>query len=128
MSDAPVNPAAFAGLLAQLGADRHLRGLSSPATARSPAGPAAGPRHRAGQRPPNYAIGSFELTFRTLGATTLRARLTIANFGPSAETLKAPLTGDGNPPVDAQAAVELGEVVTLEFPKPPLARVTCAHL
>lgn len=129
VSDAPANPAAFAGLLTQLVTDRHLARIIV-ASYRTLAPPVP-PRVRAlvvGGGLPNYAIGSFVLTSGTLGATTLRARLTVANFGPAPATLKAAITADGKPATDAQAVVEPGDVATLEFPNLPLARVYQAQL
>ena len=77
---------------------------------------------------PNYAIGAFVLTAGTLGAATVRARLTVANFSPVAATLRAAVIADGKPASDAQALVEPGDVATLEFPNLPLARVYQARL
>ncbi len=129
VSAAPVNPAAFAGLLTQLVTDRHLARIII-ASYRTLAPPVP-PKVRAiatGSGLPNYAIGSFVLTSGTLGATTLRARLTIANFSSAPATLKAAITADGKPASDAQAVVEPGDVATLEFPNLPLARVYQAQL
>jgi hypothetical protein len=129
VSDAPSNPAAFAALLTQLAADRHLthiivasyRIFAPPVPARVRALSFDG-------SPPNYAIGSFVLTAGALGATTVRGRLTVANFSPSAATLKATIAADGKDAAHAEAVAEPGDVATLEFPHLPLARIFRAEL
>jgi hypothetical protein len=130
VSDAPVSPpAAFAGLLTQLAADRHLKQIIVASyRAIAPPVPSQVQALVPGGVIPNYAIGSFALTSSTLGATTLRGRLTVANFSPAPATLKADVTADGKPAADAQALVQPGDVATLEFPNLPLARVYQAQL
>ena len=49
----------------------------------------------AGEPIANYAIGSFALSRESFGAAALHARVTVANFSPSAATLRVTITGDG---------------------------------
>lgn len=129
VSDAPANPAAFAGLLSQLAADRNLartivvsyRAVAAPLPPRVEALVAGGPI-------PNYAISSFVLSSSTLGATTVHGRLTLANFSPTPATLKARISADGKPAANAEAVVGTGDVATLDFPTLPLARIYRAEL
>jgi hypothetical protein len=130
ISDAPSNPAAFSGLVNQLGNDHHLarvfvasyrplaRPLPSQVSALIPASIG----------PPNYAIGSFVLTANTLGASTVQARLSVANFGRSPATLEATISADGKPAGNAQAVVGPGEVATLQYARLPLAQIYQAEL
>ncbi|HLW71614.1 MAG TPA: BatA domain-containing protein [Candidatus Binataceae bacterium] len=127
--DAPGNPAALASLLTQLAADRHLariivasyRPIATPVPARLTPLVVGGPIA-------NYAIGAFALSRDTLGAPTLRAHLTVANFSPAAQTLKVAISGDGKPLTNSQSLVAPGDVVTLEFPNLPPAQVYRAQL
>ncbi len=58
---------------------------------------------------PNYAIGSFVLRRESFGASTLRARLTIANFSSHPDTLEVAISGDGRALSRSQARLEPGE-------------------
>ncbi|MGH7837493.1 MAG: hypothetical protein ACREQC_06655, partial [Candidatus Binataceae bacterium] len=127
--DAPGNPAALASLLTQLAADRHLariivagyRPVAAPAAARITPLVIGGPVG-------NFAIGAFALSRDTLGAPTLRARLTVANFSPAAQTLKVAISADGKPLTNGQSVVAPGDVASLEFPNLPPAQVYRAQL
>jgi Aerotolerance regulator N-terminal len=122
--DAPNDPAALTNLLAQLNADHHI-GRIIYASYRPLAGSAPGRIVAINTGAPiaNYAIGSFSLSRENFGAAALHARMTAANFSPTAQTLEATLTGDGKPAGHAQARVEPGEVATLEFRNLPPAQV-----
>jgi hypothetical protein len=117
-SDAPDNPAALSKLLAQLNSNRGIgriifagyRGIASPVPARVT--PIV-----VGEPVANYAIGGFALGRENLGAAALHARLTVANFSPTAQTLRITITGDGKIAGKAETHVAPGEAAGLEFPR-----------
>jgi hypothetical protein len=127
--DAPDNPAALASLVTRLAADRHLariivagyRPFAPPIPARIIPIVIGGPV-------PNYAIGSFTLSRDTLGAPTMRAHITVANFSPLAQTLKVAVSGDGKPLGVSEASVAPGDTANLELPNLPPAQVYRAQL
>lgn len=129
MLDAPGNPAALASLLNQLASDRHYariivagyRPLAAPVPSRLTS-------ILVGGSVDNFAIGGFALSRDTLGAPTLRARLTVANFSASDHLLKVALSGDGKPIANGQTAVAAGEVASVELPNLPPADVYRAQL
>jgi hypothetical protein len=129
VTDAPADPAAVAGLLTQLLADRHLgrvivasnRGIELPVPARIEPIIVAGSVS-------NFAIGSFALGGSSLGATAIHARVMVANFSPAAQILKVALTADGKPAGNAQTSVAAGDTANLDFPDIPQARVYQAYL
>jgi hypothetical protein len=127
--DAPNDPAALATLLGQLASDSHI-GRIIFASYRSIAAPVP-PRVEplpAGEPIANYAIGSFALSRESFGAAALHARLTVANFSPSATTLKLAITGDGKAVGTAQTNVAPGAVSTVDFPNIEPAAVYQARL
>ena len=65
---------------------------------------------------PNYAIGPFSLRRETFGAAVLHARVTVANFSPSAQTLTVAIDGDGKPIASANTSLGAGQTATVEFP------------
>ncbi len=76
----------------------------------------------------NYAIGSFVLRRESFGAQAMRARVTVANFSPGAQTLEVALSGDGHPLGRAQARLAAGEAGTIDFPSLATAQVYRAEL
>jgi hypothetical protein len=129
LTDAPDDTAAVAALLAQLAADRHLGkvifGSYRPIAAPLP------PRIQAvtsGEPIANYAIGSFLLSRESFGAAALHGRLTVANFGRSAQTLKVTVVADNKTAARAEARVEAGEVAALDLPNLVPAAVYRAQL
>ncbi len=127
--DAPDDPAALATLLGQLASDSHL-GRIIFASYRSIAAPVPGRVVPivVGQPIANYAIGSFALTRETFGAAALHARVTVANFSPSAQALTVTIAGDGKPIGTAQATVAPNAVAALEFPRLAPATIYRAQL
>jgi hypothetical protein len=127
--DAPEDPAAVTGLLTQLGADRHLghiifvsyRGIA-------PAAPARVIPITVGVAAANYAIGAFVLSRESFATAALDARLSVANFAPEAQTIKATITGNGAVVGSAEAKVDAGAVATLDFPKLAPAEVYRAQV
>jgi aerotolerance regulator-like protein len=118
VTDAPDDPAALNALLAQLNSNSRVsrvivasyRGFAAPVPARvTPI--------TVGEPVANYAIGSFALSRETFGAAALHGRVSVANFSPIAQTLKATITGDGKAAGSAEAKVGPGEVATLDFPR-----------
>jgi aerotolerance regulator-like protein len=115
--DAPDDAAALTALLAQLNGNRRIghiifasyRAIAAPVPARLTA-------ITAGEPAATYAIGSFALSRETFGAAALHARLAVANFSGSAQTLKATITGDGKVVGSAQATAAPGEVAAIDFP------------
>ena len=129
VTDAPDDSSALTTLLAQLNADRRL-GRIIFASYRSVAAPVP-PRVTAltvGVPIANYAIGSFTLSRQTIGAAALHARLAVANFSPTAQVLKATITGDGKVVGHAESRVDPGEVAGIEFPNLPAAETYRAQL
>ena len=128
-SDAPSDQAALSALLGALASDTRLRRviyagarpLAAPVPARIEA-------FAAGDPLPNYAIGSFVLRRESLGQAALHARLTVANFGPAAQTLQVAIAGDGKAVGRAQARLEPGQIGAIEFPNLAPARVYRAEL
>ena len=129
VTDAPDDPAALTTLLAQLSSDRRLgriifasyRGIAAPVPAR--VAPIT-----VGVPIANYAIGSFTLSRETIGAAALHARLTVANFSPTPQIVKATISGDGKVIGHAESRVDPGEVAGLEFPNLPAAETYRAQL
>ncbi len=129
VTDVPADPAAIARLLSQLIADRRLarviiasnRRIEAPVPARIVPITISGAI-------PNFAIGTFTLSGNNLGTTAIHARLTIANFSPTGQTLKVALTADGKPVGNAESSVASGTVANLDFPNVPQARIYQAHL
>jgi Aerotolerance regulator N-terminal len=129
VSDAPDDPAAVAGLVGQLNADTHI-GTILWASYR-PITPPLPPKIRpifSSDAIANYAIGSLALSRESFGATALHARITLANFSPTAANLHLTLTGDSRPAAHAQAEVQPGAVVALELPNLPPAEIYRATL
>jgi hypothetical protein len=129
VSDAPDDPAAVAGLVGQLTADTHI-GRILWASYR-PITPPLPPKIRpvfSSDAIANYAIGSLALSRESFGATALHARVTLANFSPTASNLHVTLTGDGRTAGRAQAEVQPGAVVALELPNLPPAEIYRATL
>ncbi|MGA2408867.1 MAG: BatA domain-containing protein [Candidatus Binataceae bacterium] len=129
VSDAPGDPAAVASLIGQLNADPHIGKIIwasyRPITAPVPA------KIRpitVGEPIANYAIGSFALSRESFGATALHARITVANFSPSATTLHVAITGDDHPAGHAQVVVQPGEVAPLELANLAPAQIYRAEL
>jgi Aerotolerance regulator N-terminal len=128
-SDAPSDQAALSTLLTGLASDTRLRRVLY-AGARPLAAPVP-PRIEAfisGDPLPNYAIGSFVLRRESLGQAALHARLTLANFSPTAQTLQLAIIGDGKPIAHAQAHLEPNQIGAIEFPNLPPAAVYRAAL
>ena len=127
--DAPDDPAALATLLGQLASDSHIgriiftsyRSIAAPVPAR--VAPII-----AGEPIANYAIGSFALSRESFGAAALHARLTVANFSPSAQTLKVTIAGDGKAIGAAQTTIAPGAVSAIDFPNIAPAEVYRAQL
>ena len=129
VSDAPDDPAAVSGLVGQLNADTHIgtilwasyRPITPPVPAKIR--PVFGSEAIA-----NYAIGSLTLSRESFGATALQARITLANFSPSAANLRVSLTGDDRPAGHAEAEVQPGAVVALDLQNLPPAETYRATL
>ena len=129
LSDAPDDQAAVAGLLGELNGDSHVgtilwasyRPLTSPEPPKIQTVFSSDPIA-------NYAVGSLALSRESFGATALHARITLANFSPTAANLHVILTGDGRPAGRAQAEVQPGAVVALELPNLPPAEIYRATL
>jgi len=129
VSDAPSDAAAVASLIGQLNADAHIgklwwasyRSITAPVPAKIRPFPV-------GEPIANYAIGSFALSRESFGATALHARLTLANFSPSAATLHVAITGDNQPAGHAQVQVQPGEVAPIELPNLAPAQIYRAEL
>jgi hypothetical protein len=126
--DAPDDPAALAKLVGQLASDSHI-GRIILASYRPIVGlPARVTPIMAGEPIANYAIGSFALSRESFGVAALHARVTVANFSPSATTLKVTITGDGKALGAAQTAVEPGAVNAIDFANIAPAAVYRAQL
>jgi Aerotolerance regulator N-terminal len=127
-SDAPDDAAAISSLLGQLNSDTHI-GTILWASYRTIATPT--PKLRtvfSADGIPNYAIGSFALSRESFRATALHARVTVANFSPSAADLGVGISGDGRPGGQAHATVQPGGVVPLEVSNLPPASIYRAEL
>jgi Aerotolerance regulator N-terminal len=117
VTDAPGDTAALTGLLTQLSANRRLgriifgsyRPIAAPVPARIEA-------ITAGEPIANYAIGSFVLSRESFDAAALHGRATVANFSRSAQTLAVTVVADGKIAGRAEARVEAGKVIALDFP------------
>jgi Aerotolerance regulator N-terminal len=127
--DSPDDPAAVATLLGQLVSDSHIgrvifasyRAIAAPV-------PAKVIPLLAGDPIVNYAIGSFALSRESFGAAALHARLTVANFSPTAQTLRVTITGDNRAIGAAQANVDPGAVNTIDLPNIAPAQAYRAQL
>jgi Aerotolerance regulator N-terminal len=127
--DSPDDPAALATLIGQLASDSHI-GRIIFASYRSIAPPVP-PRVEpltAGDPIANYAIGTFAMSRESFGAAALHARLTVANFSPSAQALKVSIAGDGKAIGATQTTVAPGAVSTIDFPNIAPAQVYRAQL
>lgn len=128
-TDSRANPEALASLLSRLAGNQRLRRvvyagaqpLATPVPARIEAFTVGGPV-------PNYAIGSFLLRREALGRAALHARLAVANFSPTAQTLEATIDADGKPLAHASAHLKPGQAGAFEFPNLPPAAVYRARL
>lgn len=118
VTDAPDDPAALNALLARLNSNNRISRVIVASYRRFAAPvPARVTPITVGEPVANYAIGSFTLSRETFGAAALHARVSVANFSPAAQTLKATITGDGKAAGSAEAKVEPGEVTALDFPR-----------
>src|SRR5579863_2750562 len=91
-TDVPDDPAALSALLAQLNSNSRIgRIIVASYRAVAPPVPARVIPIVVGEPAANYAIGSFALSRESFGAATLHARVSVANFSPTAQTLKATL-------------------------------------
>jgi Aerotolerance regulator N-terminal len=128
-TDAPDDPAALSNLLGELASERRFskvifagaRPLSTPI-------PPSMSAITVGEPVANYALGSFTLRREALGSDRLHARLTIANFSPSAATLKVTISADGKTLGHGEASLQPGEVGGIEFPAIAPAAVYRADL
>jgi hypothetical protein len=128
ITDAPDDPAAISGLLGQLSSDTHI-GTILWASYRPIASPPAKIRTVfSSDGIANYAIGPFALSRESFGATALHARVTLANFSPSATDLTVTITGDGRPAARSHVLIQPGAVVPLELPNLPPAAIYRADL
>jgi hypothetical protein len=129
VTDAPDDVAALTGLLTQLSANRHLGriifGSYHPIAASVPARIEA---ITAGEPIANYAIGSFVLNRESFGAAALHGRATVANFSRLAQTLVVTVVADGKTAGRAEARVEAGKVIALDFPNLIPAKLYRAQL
>jgi hypothetical protein len=127
--DAPDDPAALATLLGQLASDSHIGRIifASYLPLAAPV-PARVTPIMAGEPIANYAIGSFALSRESFGAAALHARVTVANFSPSATTLKVTIMGDGKAMGAAQTALAPGAVSAIDFPNIAPAAIYRAQL
>ena len=127
--DAPGNPAGLTSLLTQLHADRKLarvivasyRPIATPHSSHVVA-------FAVGEPIANFAIGSLGLARDALGTATLHGRVAVANFSPTAQTLKVAITADGKAIASAQAQVAPSDVANLDFPNLPPAQIYHAQL
>ena len=129
VTDTPDDAAALTALLAQLSANHHI-GKVIFASYRSVALPLPARLQVivVGEPIANYAIGSLLLTRESFGAAALRGRVTVANFSPSAQTLRVTIVADGKPAAGAEARVGAGEETALDFPNLLPARAYRAQL
>ena len=127
--DAPGNAAAFVSLLNQLAADHKIARVIVASYRPITSAPASRITAIAlGEPIPNFAIGSFALARDSLGAATLHGRLAVANFGGTAQTMKAMITVDDKPGANAQALVAPGDVASLDFANLPSGQIYHAQL
>ncbi|MGH7905321.1 MAG: vWA domain-containing protein, partial [Candidatus Binataceae bacterium] len=76
----------------------------------------------------NYALSSFTLCRESFGSPTLHVRVGVANFSPSARTLKVSIKANGRVLGNAEKRLTPNEVGAIDFPKLPIAGVYRANL
>lgn len=81
-----------------------------------------------GEPVPNFALGSFAVRAEGFGASTLKARLVVANFSSEPHTLTVQISGDGKPIAHSQIKLAAHEVQAVSFPALPRAAIYRAEL
>jgi hypothetical protein len=117
ITDSPDDPAAITNLFFQLMGERQFQKIVF-ASYRPVTCPSSYPLQSITVGGPisNYAIGSFEVTRQTLGASGVHGRVMVANFSRSAQRLEVTISADGKLAGRAGDRVAAGGTAVIDFP------------